>query len=40
MQIILRFIDICMFKAGPADIPASALADEAQLIVLFYPGVC
>ncbi len=35
MQIILRFIDICMFKAGPADIPASAWLMKLSLLCYF-----
>lgn len=39
MKLILRFIDICLFKSGPADIPASHWLFKLSLIIYFIIGV-
>jgi hypothetical protein len=39
MNIILRFVDICLFRAGPADIPASRWLMKLSLFVYFSIGL-
>ncbi len=39
MIILLRFIDICLFKAGPADVPASAWLMRLSLLGYFILSV-
>lgn len=39
MEIILRFIDICRFKATPANIPASQFLLQTSVIIYFILGI-
>jgi hypothetical protein len=39
MNIAMRFIDICLFKAGPADVPSSHWLLKLTLLVYFILGV-
>jgi len=39
MNIILRYIDVCRLKAGPADMPASNKLLKATLLAYFLLGV-
>ena len=39
MNIALRFFDICLFKAGPADVPSSHWLLKLTLLVYFILGV-
>ena len=39
MTIIHRFFDICLFKAGPADLPASRLLLQLVLLSYFLLGI-
>ena len=39
MEIVLRFIDICRFKATPADLPASQLLLQLSVISYFILGI-
>ena len=39
MNIILRYIDLCRFKAGPADIPSSNTLLQTTLLVYFLLGI-
>lgn len=39
MIIAQRFFDICLFKAGPADVPASHLLLKITLLLYFVVGV-
>lgn len=39
MNIAMRFINICLFKAGPADVPSSHWLLKLTLLVYFILGV-
>lgn len=39
MNIILRYIDICLFKASPADIPSSHWLMKISLLVYLVVGI-
>ena len=39
MNIAMRFIDICLFKAGPADVPSSHWLLKLTLLAYFILGV-
>lgn len=39
MNIILRYIDLCRFKAGPADMPASNKLLKVTLLAYFLLGI-
>jgi len=39
MKILQRFIDLCLFKAGPADLPASHALMKITLLVYFILGI-
>ncbi len=39
MNIAMRFIDICLFKAGPADVPSSHWLLKLTLLIYFILGV-
>jgi len=39
MNIALRFVDLCLFKAGPADLPASQSLLKITLLIYLILGV-
>ncbi len=39
MEIILRFIDICRFKATPADVPSSQFLLQISVFIYFILGI-
>ncbi|HDY84701.1 hypothetical protein LCGC14_0558180 [marine sediment metagenome] len=39
MNIILRYVDLCRLKAGPADMPASVTLLQATLLAYFLLGI-
>jgi hypothetical protein len=39
MNIILRYIDLCRLKAGPADMPASSMLLKSTLFAYFLLGI-
>lgn len=39
MNIILRYIDLCRLKAGPADMPASSMLLKSTLLAYFLLGI-
>lgn len=39
MNIALRFFDLCLFKAGPDDVPASSWLMKVTLFVYFIIGI-
>ncbi|PHS68117.1 MAG: hypothetical protein COB23_09750 [Methylophaga sp.] len=39
MDIALRFFDLCLFKAGPEDVPASSWLMKITLVIYFILGI-